>query len=79
MVKCVQTRGDLIIIEARDFLCFGSTLAPSPPPPSPVSKLDRCSDHRKIEKERQFADGRGGRGWAYRPLAEILPIGRIMD
>ncbi len=32
----------------------------APPPPSPPA---RPATHRKSEKERQIADGRGGRGW----------------
>ncbi len=42
------------------FIWFGST--PAPLPPSPVSKLDRWHIYRKTEKERHFADRRGGRG-----------------
>jgi hypothetical protein len=34
-------------------------MAPSPSPSSSSSKLDR--QHRKIEKERKLADGKGGK------------------
>jgi hypothetical protein len=37
-----------------------------PLPPSAVSKLDPAT-HRKTEKERQLADGRGGKGAGEEP------------
>ncbi len=51
---------------------FGSSPTPSPPP---VSK-SRPATHRKTKKERQFADGRRGKGWArsriIRPLESLV-------
>ncbi len=39
-------------------------LLPHPlPPPSPVSKPECMATHRKTEKERQLAEGRGGWRW----------------
>jgi hypothetical protein len=59
----LHVREYLIVYRGPGFISvirFGSSPTPFPPIPSPVGKLDRRHT-RKTEKERQLADGRGGR------------------
>ncbi len=64
----------------KEELSCGLMIRLNAPTPSPFSKLDPAT-HRKTEKEIQVANGRRGRGWAWkliRPSQESLALYNII-